>query len=319
MHTLRSTPGFSTVKSITLGVKTVNLPPKTVSMLQSMTGFGKATGSFEGKKVSVEIRALNSKTMDLSIRCPSVYRPIEANIRKVAQTEMERGKVDVNINIEESGDAKSVAVNRSLVKAYYEDLKSVNEEICEKSQDYLSMIMRLPDVMVSEKEELNDDETTFMTNLTKEACDKLNGFRSQEGEALIIEFTERIEDIRRLMIEIEPFEPMRVAAVRERMQKQLDEIENGQYDPHRLEQELIFYVEKFDIAEEKMRLTNHLDYFLETMKMKSTGRKLGFITQEIGREINTLGSKSNQADMQKKVVEMKDNLEKIKEQVLNTL
>jgi uncharacterized protein (TIGR00255 family) len=183
----------------------------------------------------------------------------------------------------------------------------------------LNMIMRLPDVMVSEKEELNDNETTFMTNLTKEACDKLNGFRSQEGEALIIEFTERIEDIRRLMIEIEPFEPMRVAAVRERMQKQLDEIENGQYDPHRLEQELIFYVEKFDIAEEKMRLTNHLDYFLETMKTKSTGSKLGFITQEIGREINTLGSKSNQVDMQKKVVEMKDNLEKIKEQVLNTL
>ncbi len=288
-------------------------------MLQSMTGFGKAADSFEGKKVSIEIRALNSKTMDLSVRCPNVYRPMEADIRKVVQNELERGKVDVNVNIEDTGDMKSVSINRSLAKAYYADLKAVNAEIGESSVDYLSMIMRMPDVMINEKEEPNEAEKAFLVNLAQTACNKLNEFRSQEGQALESEFTQRIEDIRRLMVEIEPFEPLRVATVRERMQKQLDEIENGQYDPNRLEQELIFYVEKFDIAEEKMRLSNHLDYFLETMTMKSTGRKLGFITQEIGREINTLGSKSNQADMQKKVVEMKDNLEKIKEQVLNTL
>ncbi len=288
-------------------------------MLQSMTGFGKATASFEGKKVSVEIRALNSKTMDLSVRCPSVYRPLESEIRKVVQEDLERGKIDVNVNIEDTGDMKSVSINRSLAKAYYADLKSVNDEIGETSVDYLAMIMRLPDVMTNAKEETNVEEKKFMVDLTRAATQKLQEFRKQEGEALRIEFTERIEDIRRLMVEIEPFEPLRVATVRERMLKQLEEIENGQYDPNRLEQELIFYVEKFDIAEEKMRLTNHLDYFLETMMTKSSGRKLGFITQEIGREINTLGSKSNQADMQKKVVEMKDNLEKIKEQVLNTL
>lgn len=288
-------------------------------MLQSMTGFGKATGTFEGKKVSVEIRALNSKTMDLNVRCPNAYRPLEAGIRKIVQEELERGKVDVNINIEDSGDMKSVSINRSLAKAYYEDLKSVNDEIGEKSQDYLAMIMRLPDVMSNAREDLSDGEKEFMLALSKEASDDLNEFRAQEGQALDIEFNARIEDIRRLLIEIEPFEPLRVAVVRERLAKQLDEIENGNYDVNRLEQELIFYVEKFDIAEEKMRLTNHLDYFLETMKEGRSGRKLGFISQEIGREINTLGSKSNQADMQKKVVEMKDNLEKIKEQVLNTL
>jgi uncharacterized protein (TIGR00255 family) len=288
-------------------------------MLQSMTGFGKATGSFEGKKVSFEIRALNSKTMDLNVRCPNTYRPLEADIRKVVQQELERGKVDVNINIEDSGDMKSVSVNRSLAKAYYQDLKSVNDELGETSEDYLSMIMRLPDVLINEREELSEGEKAFMLNLAKEASDNLNEFRQQEGDALEIEFTGRIADIRRLLVEIEPFEPMRVATVRERMEKQLEEISVGQYDSNRLEQELIFYVEKFDIAEEKMRLTNHLDYFMETMKDPRSGRKLGFITQEIGREINTLGSKSNQADMQKKVVEMKDNLEKIKEQVLNTL
>lgn len=288
-------------------------------MLQSMTGFGKATGTYEGKKVSVEIRALNSKTMDLSVRCPNTYRPLEADIRKVVQQELERGKVDVNINIEDTGDMKSVSINRSLAKAYYQDLKSVNDLLGEKSQDYLAMIMRLPDVLTNEREDLPEGEKSFMLNLSKEASNRLNEFRSQEGEALEIEFVARIADIRRLLIEIEPFEPMRVATVRERMEKQLEEISNGNYDTNRLEQELIYYVEKFDIAEEKMRLTNHLDYFLSTMKEPRSGRKLGFITQEIGREINTLGSKSNQADMQKKVVEMKDNLEKIKEQVLNTL
>ncbi len=288
-------------------------------MLQSMTGFGKATGSFQGKKVTIEIRALNSKTLDLNVRIPSMYRPIESDMRKVLMKELERGKVDVNVNIDDSGDSKSISVNKSLAKAYYEDLKSVNDAIGEKSIDYLAMIMRMPDVLISEKEDLPEGEKAFLMNLLNEACTSLNEFRKQEGEALEKEFTERIEDIRRLLLEIEPYENMRVETIRAKLEKQLEEISGAQYDVNRLEQELILYVEKFDVAEEKMRLTNHLDYFLETMATERTGRKLGFITQEIGREVNTLGSKSNQADMQKKVVEMKDNLEKMKEQVLNTL
>jgi|TARA_R110000737_G_scaffold151521_1_gene180838 uncharacterized protein (TIGR00255 family) len=288
-------------------------------MLQSMTGFGKATGSFQGKKVTIEIRALNSKTLDLNVRIPSIYRPIESDMRKILMKELERGKVDVNVNIDDSGDAKSVSVNKSLAKAYYEDLKSVNDSIGEKSVDYLAMIMRMPDVLVSEREDLPEGEKAFLLELLNEACVALNDFRGQEGEALQKEFTERIEDIARLLVAIEPYENVRVETIRAKLEKQLEEISEGKFDEHRLEQELIFYVEKFDVAEEKMRLTNHLEYFLETMKTERTGRKLGFITQEIGREINTLGSKSNQADMQKIVVEMKDNLEKMKEQVLNTL
>jgi uncharacterized protein (TIGR00255 family) len=288
-------------------------------MLQSMTGFGKATGSFQGKKVTIEIRALNSKTLDLYVRVPSIYRPIESFMRKILMQELERGKVDVNVNIDDSEDAKSVSVNKSLAKAYYEDLKSVNEAIGEESVDYLAMIMRMPDVLSSQREDLQESEKQFLLDLLSECCIALNDFRKQEGEALQTEFTERIEDIRRLLFEIEPYEHIRVETIRAKLDKQLEEATEGQYDLSRLEQELIFYVEKFDVAEEKMRLTNHLDYFLETMQTERTGRKLGFITQEIGREINTLGSKSNQADMQKKVVEMKDNLEKMKEQVLNTL
>ena len=284
-----------------------------------MTGFGKATGSFQGKKVTIEIRALNSKTLDLNVRIPSIYRPIESDMRKILMKELERGKVDVNVNIDDSGDAKSVSVNKSLAKAYYEDLKSVNDSIGEKSVDYLAMIMRMPDVLVSEREDLPEGEKAFLLELLNEACVALNDFRGQEGEALQKEFTERIEDIARLLVAIEPYENVRVETIRAKLEKQLEEISEGKFDEHRLEQELIFYVEKFDVAEEKMRLTNHLEYFLETMKTERTGRKLGFITQEIGREINTLGSKSNQADMQKIVVEMKDNLEKMKEQVLNTL
>ena len=288
-------------------------------MLQSMTGFGKATGSFQGKKVTIEIRALNSKTLDLNVRIPSIYRPIESDMRKILMKELERGKVDVTVNIDDSGDAKSVSVNKSLVKAYYEDLKSINDAIGETSVDYLAMIMRMPDVLISEREDLPEGEKSFLLNLLNEASVSLNEFRKQEGSALEIEFTERIQDIRRLLVEIEPYENVRVETIRAKLEKQLEEMAGVQYDVNRLEQELIFYVEKFDVAEEKMRLTNHLDYFMETMEMERTGRKLGFITQEIGREINTLGSKSNQADMQKKVVEMKDNLEKMKEQVLNTL
>lgn len=288
-------------------------------MLQSMTGYGKSTGSFKDKKLTIEIRALNSKQVDMNFRVPTVYREIEADMRKIVSKELERGKIDVSFHLEETGGSKSVTVNKDLAKAYYNDLKSVNDMIDEKSVDYLAMILRLPDVLTPEKSDLDQAEKDWVFGLLKEATSKLTEFRTQEGAALAKEFTAHIEAIRTLLASIEEYEPERVQAIRQRLLSQLEEISNTSHDDNRLEQELIYYLEKFDVSEEKQRLGNHLDYFIETLGKKSTGRKLGFISQEIGREINTLGSKSNHAVMQKKVVEMKDNLEKIKEQVLNTL
>jgi uncharacterized protein (TIGR00255 family) len=284
-----------------------------------MTGYGKATGNFQNKKVTIEVRALNSKQVDMTFRSPSCYREFEAEMRKIVSSALERGKIDVSINLEEEGSSKAITVNRSLVQAYYNDLKEVNEMIGEKSLDYLSVIMRMPEVLSSDKEEMTKEEKAWLMNLLKESNDKLSEFRAQEGKALEKDFTDNIEGIRDLLNAIEAYEPDRVETIRQRLTKQLEEIKNGVYDNNRMEQELIFYMEKFDVSEEKMRLTNHLDYFLETMTKSASGRKLGFISQEIGREINTLGSKSNHAEMQKLVVEMKDRLEKIKEQVLNTL
>jgi uncharacterized protein (TIGR00255 family) len=296
-------------------------------MLMSMTGFGKATGNFQsdalsssnGKKVTIEIRSLNSKTLDLNVRMSSAYREIEAEIRKMISASMDRGKVDVNINVDNTGDTKNFTLNKDLAKAYYADLKEVNELIGEKSVDYLAMILKMPDILINEREEIGQEEKDWILELTKEACENMNEFRRQEGQALETEFTERIEDIRRLLNEVPKYENERVEIVRARIKKGLEELENSKHDDNRLEQEMIFYIEKLDVSEEKMRLSNHLDYYLETMVLPLSGKKLGFISQEIGREVNTLGSKSNHAEMQKLVVDMKDNLEKIKEQILNTL
>ncbi len=285
----------------------------------SMTGFGKITGNYQSKKVSIEIRSLNSKSLDLNVRIAPIYRELEAEIRKIISEVLDRGKIDLNINLDSTGDVKNYTINKELARAYYADLKAVNEVINETSVDYLSLILRMPDIYINEREELSSEEKTWMLELTKQACDKLNEFRRQEGMALEAEFTARIEDIRDLLNQVPNHEAERVEILRERMKKGLEEIENGNYDLNRLEQEMIFYIEKLDVSEEKMRLMNHLNYYLETMKMPESGKKLGFISQEIGREINTLGSKSNHAEMQKLVVDMKDNLEKIKEQILNTL
>lgn len=284
-----------------------------------MTGFGKTTGTFSGKKVSVEVRSLNSKSLDLNIRVAGIYRELEGEFRKIVQELLDRGKIDVNINIDNTGDSKNYAINKDLAKAYYEDLKSVNNIIGEQTKDYLSLILRMPDIFINEKEELSNEEREWVVGLVVEACNNLNSFRRQEGVALEKEFFERITEIRNLLLEVPKYENERIEIVRERMKKGLEELENAKYDDNRLEQELIFYIEKFDVSEEKMRLANHLDYFLNTMVLPHSGKKLGFISQEIGREINTLGSKSNHAEMQKLVVDMKDSLEKIKEQVLNTL
>jgi uncharacterized protein (TIGR00255 family) len=231
---------------------------------------------------------------------------------------LDRGKIDLNINLDSTGDVKNFTINKDLAKAYYADLKAVNSLIGEHTDDYLSVILRMPDIYINEREELSAEEKTWILNLTKEAVERLNEFRRQEGQALEKEFTDRIKDIRRWLNEVPKYEQERIEVIRERIKKNLEDL-SAKYDDNRLEQEMIFYIEKLDVSEEKMRLANHLDYFLETMKLPLSGKKLGFITQEIGREINTLGSKSNHAEMQKLVVDMKDSLEKIKEQVLNTL
>jgi len=288
-------------------------------MLMSMTGFGKATGTYQSKKISVEVRSLNSKSADLTVRTHNSYKELEPKARKIVTDLLERGKIDLIINLDSTGDSKAFSLNTDLAKAYYKDLKAFNESIGEKSADYLALILRMPDIYVNEKEEMTDEERNCVIGLVEQACGKLNEFRRQEGVALENEFTERIEDIRRLLNEVPKYEQERVETVRERMRKALEDITNGNYDDNRFQQELIFYIEKLDVSEEKMRLSNHLDYFLETMTTNEAGKKLGFISQEIGREINTLGSKSNHAEMQKLVVDMKDNLEKIKEQILNTL
>ena len=288
-------------------------------MLKSMTGYGKATAAYLGKRVSIEIRSLNSKSLDLNIRCASFYKELEGEIRGIIGQELDRGKIDVSVSIDNAGDAKNYTINKELAKAYYNDLKAVGDVIGEKTEDYLSLILRMPDIFINEKEELNEEEKAWFLMLLKEACDQINGFRRQEGIALEKEFNERIEDIRSLLLEVPKYESERIDTIRARMKKSLEEMETKSYDDNRFEQEMIFYIEKLDVAEEKMRLMHHLDYFLETMVLPSGGKKLGFIGQEIGREINTLGSKSNHAEMQKLVVDMKDNLEKIKEQILNTL
>lgn len=284
-----------------------------------MTGYGKSSGNFHSKKVSVEIRSLNSKSLDLNVRMASQYKDLEPEFRRLLADELYRGKIDLTINIESSGDEKSVSINRDLARNYFTELKELNEEFGTKNEDYLSLIMRMPDILNNLKEELPQEEKKWLLGLVHDAMVKINEFRRKEGNELQKEFTDRIEEIRSLLADVPKFELERIDTVRERMKKSLEDMKSGSYDDNRFEQELIYYIEKLDISEEKMRLSNHLDYFLETMKTVHAGKKLGFISQEIGREINTLGSKSNHAEMQKLVIDMKDSLEKIKEQILNTL
>ena len=290
-------------------------------MLHSMTGYGKASASFEDKKISVEIRSLNSKSMDLYTRIASPYREKELEIRQYVTNALDRGKVELNIQIESIGVSKSVEINKVLAQEYYQDLKETNALIGESSSDYLSMVLRLPEIYTQTKDTtVSEEEFVFVHTIVAEACLNLNTFRRQEGQALENEFTERIEEIRRLLKQVDTYESVRIDIIKERMRKGLEEAGSVVgFDENRFQQELIFYIEKLDVSEEKMRLANHLDYFLETMVLPAAGKKLGFITQELGREINTLGSKSYHVELQKIVVDMKDALEKIKEQVLNTL
>lgn len=284
-----------------------------------MTGFGKATGTFEGKKIVVEIRSLNSKSLDLSLRTIPNYKEKELEIRTLVANKLERGKVEVTISLENTGESKNYTINKSLAQAYYQDIKETAELVGEPTTDLFQYLFRIPEIYSNSKEDLTDEEVTVLYQLINEACDQLSNFRKKEGEELRKDFEQNIQAIDNLLLEIPKYENERIEIVRERMRAGLEKISQQKIDENRFEQELIFYIEKMDVSEEKMRLKNHLDYFTETLDSLASGKKLGFITQEIGREINTLGSKSYHVEMQKLVVQMKDYLEKIKEQVLNTL
>jgi uncharacterized protein (TIGR00255 family) len=289
-------------------------------MLQSMTGFGKATGTFNGRKVVVELRALNSKSLDLYIKTPAIYKEKELELRKLIGTELDRGKIEFVISIENTGEASNFTINKGLAKKYYHEINSLANELETDPKELLVAVLRMPEILTSEEKQITEEDWEFLKELTVKAISQLKAFRSQEGASLKQDFSQRIQTIEDLLAQVPAFEQVRIDAVKERMRKALEELDTTKIDENRFEQELIFYIEKLDVSEEKVRLKNHLDYFKETLDAKEAiGKKLGFITQEIGREINTLGSKAQHAELQKIVVNMKDNLEKIKEQVLNTL
>ena len=286
-------------------------------MIQSMTGFGKATLQLPTKKITIEVKSLNSKGLDLNVRMPSLYREMELGLRNLIASKLERGKIDFSIYIESTAEQTSTRVNVPIVKAYINQLREVYSDVDET--ELMKMAVRMPDTMKVEREEIDESEWATIQNVIEEALQNILNFRKDEGESLEKEFQLRIGNIRQFMNEALALDPERVQAIKDRLQTAIAELQVN-VDENRFEQELIYYLEKLDITEEKVRLTNHLDYFLDTIKgTEANGRKLGFITQEMGREINTMGSKSNHAQMQKLVVQMKDELEKIKEQVLNVL
>ena len=286
-------------------------------MIQSMTGFGKATLQLPTKKITIEVKSLNSKGLDLNVRMPSLYREMELGLRNLIASKLERGKIDFSIYIESTAEQTSTRVNVPIVKAYINQLREVYADADET--ELMKMAVRMPDTMKVEREEIDESEWATIQTVIEEALQNILNFRKDEGESLEKEFQLRIGNIRQFMNEALALDPERVQAIKDRLQTAIAELQVN-VDENRFEQELIYYLEKLDITEEKVRLTNHLDYFLDTIKgTEANGRKLGFITQEIGREINTIGSKANDADMQKLVVQMKDELEKIKEQSLNIL
>ena len=291
-------------------------------MIQSMTGYGKAVVAFKEKKIHVEIKSLNSKQLDLNTRIAPLYREKEMEMRQMVAEALIRGKVDMSVWVEKDMAVDPTPINAQLVENYYQQIKAISENTgIPMPEDWFYTLLRMPDVLTkTDTEELDDEEWAVVKGGVAEALKALVDFRTQEGAALQKKFTEKIDNIAKLMGEIEPFEKNRVEKIKARIIDGLQQIPSAEYDKNRLEQELIYYIEKLDISEEKQRLTNHLKYFRDTMNEPAgQGKKLGFIAQEMGREINTTGSKSNQAEMQNIVVKMKDELEQIKEQVLNAL
>lgn len=293
-------------------------------MIQSMTGYGKSEVNFANKKIHIEVKALNSKSLDVSARIANVYREKELEIRKWISSELKRGKIDVSIWLEKETGTVMPEINEEAVKAYFEQMKKLGAELNIPTGGISTWeaIVRLPEVTtVKQQEEVTEEEWEAVRGGIEEAIKKLKDFRLQEGEALYEKFKQNLDHIEQLRHALVPFEESRVEKIRQRLSERLEELKDIDYDKNRLEQELIYYIEKLDINEEKQRLDNHLKYFHDTLleKEDTLGKKLGFIAQEMGREINTTGSKSNQAEMQNIVVKMKDELEQIKEQVFNVL
>lgn len=290
-------------------------------MTHSMTGYGKAVAELPNKKVTIEIRSLNSKQFDLYTRIPAVYRVKEIELRNSLSHLLERGKVDLTINVELFAKDVSSRIDYNVLNQYRNDIEQSAKAMgIPVPEDWFTVLLRLPDVMKQETEELDENEWSVIIEAINKAVDNLILFRKQEGKMLEDVLNEKIKNIRSLLSDITPFEEERIEKIKSRILEELSHLEGIEYDKNRFEQEIIYYLEKLDINEEKTRLAHHLNYFEEILKEnKSQGKKLGFITQEIGREINTLGSKSNQSDMQRIVVQMKDELEQIKEQVLNIL
>ena len=286
-------------------------------MIHSMTGFGKASLQLPTKKITVEIKSLNSKGLDLNTRMPSVFREMELGLRNQISQRLERGKVDFSLYVEVTGEETTSKINVPIVKGYINQMKAVIPNADET--ELMKMAVRMPDALKTERDEIDENEWKQIQTVINEALENIANFRKDEGASLEKEFQLRISNINNLMNEAVSYDAERVETVKTRLRTALDELKVN-VDENRFEQELIFYLEKYDITEEKVRLGNHLSYFLETLNgTEANGRKLGFITQEMGREINTMGSKSNHTEMQKLVVMMKDELEKIKEQVLNVL
>ena len=291
-------------------------------MIQSMTGYGKAVVAYKDKKIHVEVKSLNSKQLDLNTRIAALYREKEMEMRQMVAEALIRGKVDMSVWIEKDMAVDPTPINAALVENYYQQIKSISEKTgIPVPEDWFYTLLRMPDVLTkTDTEELEEEEWQTVKGAVSEALKNLVDFRTQEGAALQKKFTEKIDNIAILLAEIEPYEKSRVEKIKQRIVEGLQQIPGVDYDNNRLEQELIYYIEKLDISEEKQRLTNHVKYFRDTMNEPAgQGKKLGFIAQEMGREINTTGSKSNQAEMQNIVVKMKDELEQIKEQVLNAL
>lgn len=287
-----------------------------------MTGFGKAEFEVNNKKITIEIKSLNSKQIDINTRTPALYREKDIEIRKAIAEKLVRGKVDFNIYVENLGDETNSKINEPILKGYFEHLKQISKDL-EVGADHttLQAAMRLPDVVKTEYETLDDSEwDTIYANILS-ALEDINSFRTKEGEALENDILGNVKSIDALLKEVEQFEGQRIEGLKTRLSDNLEALKlNGNVDQNRFEQELIFYLEKLDINEEKVRLANHCDYFFETAKQKgASGKKLGFISQEIGREINTIGSKANDSNIQRIVVQMKDHLERVKEQLLNVL
>ena len=290
-------------------------------MTHSLTGFGKSEVTIGHLHVNIEIRSLNSKFLDINLKIPTVFKEIDSSLRTIIKNDLTRGKVELSIHYEKINSSSRITINKEQLKNYYSQLKEISTELNNQNdKDFMGYALKLPEVIQHQKETIDKQSNETLIIAVKEACEDLNSFRKKEGESLQKELLNYVNSILGNLTKIDPFEKERLPKVKQKLFRSVEELNlKSQIDEKRLEQELIYYAEKLDLTEEKIRLKEHCSYFLETLKEKNSGKKLGFITQEMGREINTLGSKANHLSIQKIVVEMKDELEKIKEQVLNIL